>query len=192
MATVPKTSITLLSALASGTGNARWTEFVRQYEGLMRAFLQERYPSVEPDDILQETFLALTKALPDYRYTPDEHHYFHDYLIGILKHKAADVLERRVRENEKRRGFFGERDCHIGSSKAGAWQRTIMNAALDQLMADETISARNREIFRHVALLHEAPEDVARQFGLTRNNVDVIKNRLLARLTALVDAMRDD
>ena len=189
MAHFPQTSITLLSDLAVGAGSERWTEFLRHYEGLMRAFLAERYPTAEADDAIQETLLALTKALPNYHYTPDEHGFFHDYLLGILKHKAGDQIRRRANENEKRTLFHRERDCHQAQPNNSAWQMTILHAALEQLLADDTISIRNREIFRHVALLHEKPDDVARAFGTTRGNVDVIKKRLIAKLTALVNAM---
>lgn len=189
MADIPRTSITLLTDLAADAANARWSEFVRHYDGLMRAFLREHYPSAEEDDVLQETLLALMKALPDYHYTPDEHGYFHDYLLGILKHKATDQLRRRAHENEKRTLFHRERDCHRAHPNDAARQTAILHAALDQLMADSSIAPRNLEIFRHVALLHEPPELVAAQFGTTRGNVDVIKKRLTDRLAALARAM---
>lgn len=189
MADAPQTSITLLRHLASGGADARWTEFVARYEGLMRGYLAANFPTAEADDVLQEAFLALTKALPNYRYTPDTHRYFHDYLIGIVKHKALDQIERRARENEKRKRFVREPQSG-GRDADAAWQSALLNAAVEQLLADETISSRNREIFRHVALVHEAPEDVARAFGTTRGNVDVIKKRLIERLTRIVDAMR--
>ena len=59
-------------------------------------------------------------------------------------------------------------------------------------MADDSIASRNREIFRHVALMGEPPERVASDFGVTRGNVDVIKARLLSRLKGLVAAMKDN
>ena len=54
----------------------------------MRAFLQAHFPTVEADDMIQETLIALVKCLPSYRYVPDKHGYFHNYLMGIVKHKA--------------------------------------------------------------------------------------------------------
>ena len=70
-----------------------------------------------------------------------------------------------------------------------AWGKTVMEAALEQLLADNSISAATREVFRHVVLMHEKPADVARAFGITRNNVDQIKARLIARLKNLVRDM---
>ena len=37
--------------------------------------------------------------------------------------------------------------------------------------------------------MHEKPEDVAAQFGISRNNVDQIKNRMVAKLTRMINAM---
>ena len=56
-------------------------------------------------------------------------------------------------------------------------------------MADDRISSATREIFRHVVLMHEKPAQVAAEFGTTRNNVDQIKNRMINRLSELVQSM---
>ena len=96
MAAIPQTSVSLLEALSGDATSVRWTEFVNKYSGPMRAFLQARYPAVEAEDVIQETFIALVKCLPRYRYVPDEHGYFHNYLIGIVDHKAKDALRRQA------------------------------------------------------------------------------------------------
>jgi len=41
-------------------------------------------------------------------------------------------------------------------------------------------------------MLHEPPESVAAAFGITRNNVDQIKRRLVERLQRLVSAMTEE
>ena len=71
MAAIPKTSVSLLEALSDDASSVRWTEFYNKYEGPMRAFLQAHFPTVEADDVIQETLLALVKCLPSYRYVPD-------------------------------------------------------------------------------------------------------------------------
>ena len=45
-------------------------------------------PEADRDELLQETFLAVMKILPDYRYCPEEKGAFHNYLTGILNKKA--------------------------------------------------------------------------------------------------------
>lgn len=187
MAQAPKTSISLLTVLASDTSNARWTEFYRTYEGTMRAFLNSRFPAVDADDVIQETLIALTKRLPDYHYTPDTHGHFRNYLMGILAHKAEDFLRRRAKEAKmlNRLGKTPPTEPAADDS----WKIAAMNTAIEQLMSDTTVNARTREVFRHVALLHEDAESVAGLFGITRNNVDQIKSRLIRQLSKRIAAM---
>ena len=196
MAAIPQTSVSLLEALSGDATSVRWTEFHNKYAGAMRAFLQAKFPVVEADDVIQETLVALVRCLPRYRYVPDEHGYFHNYLIGIVDHKAKDALRRqaahaalkkKIEEEEKGRTIpLRQPDDEAAEA---AWQNTVKEAALGQLLADDSISLATREVFRHVALMHEAPAEVASQFGITRNNVDQIKARMIARLKELIAGM---
>ena len=68
---------------------------------------------------------------------------------------------------------------------------SAMEAAVEQLMSDPKINPATREVFRHVALMHERPESVSEQFGISRNNVDQIKNRMIRKLTEMTRAMTD-
>ena len=196
MSEIPKTSVSLLEALSSDATSVRWTEFDKKYSGPMRAFLRAHYPTVEADDVIQETLIALVKCLPNYRYVPDEHGYFHNYLMGIVKHKALDAIRRQAvdskikeklgeEELERIKNFKDPRD----KDEDAAWMNSTNEAALEQLLADDSITPTTRQVFRHVALMHEEPVDVARQFGITRNNVDQIKARLIARLKKIIAGM---
>jgi RNA polymerase sigma factor (sigma-70 family) len=189
MANAPVTSITLLKSLASGTDNARWAEFFRIYEQPMRSFLSARFPSVDADDAIQETMVALMRRMPDYHYTPDSNGHFHNYLTGILKHKAEDALRREARESGKRDKLKERGAADAPREDPDDWKLAAMNAALEQLLSDESVNARAREVFRHVALMHEPPAEVAAAFGLSRANVDQIKRRMVQRLSVLVSSM---
>ena len=65
------TSTTLLRDLAGCADHPRWGEFEVRYRPMMENYLRERFPSLEMDDLIQEAFVAIAKALPDYRYVPD-------------------------------------------------------------------------------------------------------------------------
>lgn len=187
---VPQTSITLLNALKDDPGSARWAEFLRVYEGPMRSFLAVHYPTVEADDILQETILALMKCLPDYHYVPDEKGHFHNYLTGILKYKALDAIREKQR-TQKALDRLREESEPVPEQPAEdeEWKNRVMEAALQQVLSDLSIDSQKREIFRQVALQHEKPEIVAQRYGTTRGNVDVIKNRIIKRLHEIAVAL---
>ena len=195
--TIPDTSISLLKDLANGADAVRWTEFYGRYEPVMRRFLVSRFPDVDADDAIQETLIALTKAMPEYRYTPDARGHFRNYLIGIVRHKALDAVRRAAAHGTLKKSLMAESESERPARAFRAeadgeddeWRRSAMEAALDQLLADDSIQPRTREVFRHVALMHEPPEAVAQMFGIERNNVDQIKSRLIARLARLVKAM---
>lgn len=196
MANIPKTSVTLLKDIADDTTSARWTEFHEKYAEPMRAFMRSHYPTVEAEDVLQEAFVALMNCLPRYQYVPDEHGHFSNYLLGIVKHKAEDVRRRQAKEAVIKTQLAEEEATRpvasqqtVNHAEDEAWQESVMEAALAQLLADDSISAATREVFRHVVLMHEKPADVARAFGITRNNVDQIKARLIVRLKGLIRDM---
>ena len=199
------TSVTLLKAISNDTATARWTEFFEKYERYMRNYLESHFPTLVHDDIIQETMMALIDRLPSFRYTPDSKGHFRGYLTGILKHKALEQLRKAKRQpipidcTEESSGVEtdGDQDPYshwktkTDEEECRQWQDQAMEAAIEQFLIDESIDSRNREIFRHVALMHESPESVAQKFGITRGNVDVIKNRMIKRLSVLVEKMTE-
>ena len=189
MAAIPVTSVSLIRTLADNPQSARWAELYRLYEEPMRGFLQQRFPSLEADDLIQETMAALAKRLPDYRYTPDAKGHFRNYLMGILKHKAMDALTKRTREAAVREDIRSQSPAR--PVEDDSWKSAALEVAIAQLLADESVNPLHRTVFRHVALMHERPEDVAARFALSRANVDQIKKRLVSRLSALVSSLVD-
>ena len=185
----------MLKAISNDASSVRWTEFFSKYEPVMRGFLRAKFPSVEQDDAIQDTMVALMKALPDYHYTPDDNGHFRNYLIGILSHKASDILRRNAKQASIRDKLKVNRHAEPpaqgdrGFDDYDEWKTAAMETAVDQLMSDQRINPATREVFRHVALMHEKPDDVARQFGISRNNVDQIKKRMIEKLANMIQAM---
>ena len=103
MGKIPTTSTTLLRDLAQDSQHARWGEFVARYRPMMEAFMRERFPTLEADDVIQETLIELIRVFPIYHYSPKEKGHFHNYLTGILRHRAL-----RMMGEEQRRAKFAE------------------------------------------------------------------------------------
>ena len=212
MASIPATSTTLLRDLANDSQHARWSEFVTRYRPMMEAYLREQFPSVEADDVIQETLIAVWAALPSYRYAPDEKGHFHNYLTGILRNKALRQLYKEQRHAEIAEMVHDDASCDgrartlaapPSTSSTGravaprppsdmmaddeqSWRKTLVEIALRQLMNDESIQSRTRQVFLRVAVNGEKPDDVAVAFGIERNAVDQIKNRMMPRLQKIV------
>lgn len=191
VASFPKTSATLLADLARDSQHARWGEFVTRYRPMMEAYLRARFPQVDADEAIQETLIALIRRFPIYRYVPEERGAFHTYLTGILRHKALKWL----RVEQRHRELQVAPEAPSRADEAAKRQEAIFEIALQQLLADETLQQRTREIFARVAVNGEKPAAVAEAFGIERNAVDQVKQRLMARLRELVrhlEAVEDE
>lgn len=165
--------------------------------------MRERFPSIEADDVIQETLVALFGILPEYEYEPDEKGHFRNYLTGILRNKALRVLRKERKEAE----LAAELQCTGGSapghpvpSRTGrplpaaddeqAWRESIFEIALRRFLADKTVADRTKRIFERTALKGESPETVAAAFKMTRHAVDQAKSRAMARLRELVKELK--
>lgn len=188
MLSVPETSTTLLRDIAADTQHIRWTEFYDRYRPLMLEYMGNRFPNLDADEAIQDTLIALTKVLPDYRYVPGEKGAFHNYLIGILKRKALLMIQAESRRSEQERQYAEKRELPTSEhdSDERNWRESLMEIALRQLLADESIHGRTKQVFKRIAVNGEKPEDVARSFGITRNAVDQMKNRMVAKLRTIV------
>lgn len=192
MPRVPKTSTTLLRELAQDSRHARWGEFISRYRPCALGYLKQHFPSLDPDDILQETFAAVAQALPNYRYAPDEKGHFRNYLIGVVRNKA--LMELRSKERDAKLMSAYAEKANEGPSGENCddetWRKAVFEVALQQLMADTSIHERTKQIFVRTVIRQEPPEEVARSLGISRNVVDQQKRRTLAKFKALVSALK--
>ena len=185
---IPTTSTTLLRDIAQDAQHARWSEFVTRYRPMMEAFMRERFPSLEADDVIQETLIALCRVLPSYRYAPDEKGHFHNYLTGILRNKALRALRQREREEKVR---AARPPLEFDFTDDQSYRESLFELALRQFLADDSIADRTKRIFERTALNGEPPEAVAAAFKMTRHAVDQAKSRAMDRLRKLVKALED-
>ena len=189
---IPDTSTTLLRDVADAT-HARWAEFYSRYRPMMSAFLNERFPVLEAEDIIQETFVALSKIIPDYCYEPEEKGAFHNFLTGVLRNKALCALDARQRtlSLEKRMQLFSSLDDRsVHEQSYHEWREALFQVALKQLLADETIHDRTKEAFVRTAIKGESIEQVAESMGVVRNTVDAMRSRVMAKLQDLVERLK--
>ncbi len=164
--------------------------------------MRERFPTVEADDIIQETFISISRILPSYRYDPDEKGHFRNYLTGILRNKARHVLDREQHRaqiiSEASDLLRDDRACRDFKATGGlclsrpdeeeiqSWRESLFEVALCQFRADESVAERTKRIFERTAINGESPEAVAIAFKMTRHAIDQTKCRALARLREIV------
>jgi RNA polymerase sigma factor (sigma-70 family) len=192
MSTIPETSTTLLRDLAQDSRHARWGEFVARYRPMMETYMHTRFPMVDADDAIQETLIALIKVFPVYHYSPEETGAFHNYLTGILRHRALRMIEcesRRLNKELKYQEIEGLSASGGNNDDGLSWRESVFEIALQQLLADESINDRTKQVFVRVAVNGEKPESVAESFGIARNAVDQMKARMKERLRELANML---
>ena len=185
----PETSTTLLRDLAASAENARWAEFVTRYRPMMEAYMRERFPSVEADEAIAETLIALVDVLGGYRYDPEETGRFRNYLTGILRHKALRLCKKAERQGNLRRKVAAEPLPVQDDPEDVDYRQSLFEIAVRQFFDDETIAPRTKEIFRRTAMKGEPPEAVAKSFMMERHAVDQVKSRSIAKLRAIVETL---
>lgn len=183
----PETSTTLLRDIAESS-NARWSEFASRYRSMMTAFMEERFPQIDSEDIIQETLVALAKIMPSYKYSPEDKGHFHNYLTGILNNIALKHLAAANRENKIVGKYCDDEKLNRSSIAINEndWRKAVFELALRQFLSDDSVKDRTKQVFLRVAVRGEKPDDVAASFGIDRNAVDQIKNRSLAKLKKIV------
>ncbi len=191
MPTVPETSTTLLRDLASDSQHARWGEFVGRYRPMMEAFMLKNFPKLDADDVIQETLIDLIRTFPVYHYVPEEKGSFHNYLTGMLKHRALKQIARNMHRAELAAAYANEPNYAETDAEAEykAWRTAIFEIALQQYLADDSVNELTKRVFTRLAVDGEKPAAVAQAFGIERNAVDQIKSRSTARLRELVEAL---
>ena len=186
---VPETSTTLIRQLAAESQHARWAEFVQRYRPMMEADMRERFPSVEADEAIAETLVSLVGAFRNYQYDPDETGRFHNYLTGVLRHKALRLCRQAERRLTLHQRAAAEPIAPPDDPEEEAYRKSLFEIAVRQFFDDESIAPRTKEIFRRTAIKGESPEAVAKSFMIERHAVDQIKSRSIARLRKFVEAL---
>ena len=156
---------------------------------MMEVYMRERFPSVEEDEAIAETLIALVDVFGNYRYDPEETGRFHNYLTGILRHKALRLCKQAERRRDLHLRVTAEAVVTSDDSEEENYRKSLFDIAVRQFFDDETIAPRTKEIFRRTAIKGESPELVAKSFMMERHAVDQIKSRSIAKLRTIIEAL---
>lgn len=200
---IPKTRPSFFPVLGNSEHekwNERWKEFYELYKPLLAAWLHRRnyaqsLNSLDIAEIINLTMAVLVKKFSPgkdcYKYQPETKGPFHSYILMIAENKAKEFIRKRSRESEKRKNYKGEFDVIQNAGKFTNDDKQLLKIAeiaKHQVLTSDSVSVRDREIFRRTTG-GESPEAVAEAFGITRNNVDQIKNRLMKRVREVAEEL---
>ena len=191
----PVTSITLIQKFKSmppGGDEAHWVRFWDLYAPAMRQFAVWKGGEKNADDIVMKVLEKLVDVLRQGKYDPKAGR-FHSYLATMIsnevhmQHRKDEV--RRQEDHVTIDSGMSETLLDGGADAAeqldADWQRAVVAAAVEHVLTKSALSDRDRKVYRAYVQENKPIEQVASEFGITRNLVSQIKTRIERRIAAI-------
>lgn len=192
---VIRTRATLLNRLKNFSDQASWQEFFDIYWKLIYGVARKAGLSdAEAQDVVQETMVSVAKHMPAFKYNP---------AIGTFKAWLLTLTRWRIVDQLRKRGPFARHQADDGDTTRTAtieriadekspdmtaiwdadWEKTVLEAAMIRLK--RRLDPQKFQIFDFYVNREWPPEKVAQTFGVTVNQVYLVKNRV-------TDMLRDE
>ena len=176
------TRSSVLKAVADTENTAAWNRLFDLYAGFV--FSIARYKGLneaDADDIVQVVFADLARNLPTFNYDREKGR-FRSYLTGLVNWRVMDRLKAAKRDAELKANFWEEVKAAGGDDDFSEreWQAAAMEEALRRMKP--SVSPEHYEAFVASAIEGQDTETVMRLYGISRDNLYQIRNRLTARL----------
>ncbi|MCI0536566.1 MAG: sigma-70 family RNA polymerase sigma factor [Verrucomicrobiales bacterium] len=196
----PPTRASLLERLRDSDDAASWEEFHRLYAPMvMEVGRRTGLSEEEAEDVVQETFLAVLKALPGFRYEPARSSFKH-WLQTLTSHRISEHF-RRQNGRTGARARFGvhgrpatevlERvaDPHgpeIDAVWQEEWERVREQLAFERLK--DHVRPQHYQLF-HLLREGKSLPEAAQTLGLSRAQAYLIKHRVAKVLKKLANEL---
>lgn len=196
MTATPTTRAGLLLKLRDPSDHEAWVEFVALYEpAIYRLLRKSGLQDADALELMQELLVAVSRSVD--RWEPGrEYGSFRGWLRRVTRNLVVTWIRRRKRnlataaldldalliaeetpEGEESRQFDGE------------VRRSLFQRASEQVRAE--VQERTWAAFWEVAVRGREVEEVAKTLGLTAGAVRVAKCRVIARLRAAVETLKE-
>lgn len=190
-----RTRATLLNRLKNFSDQVSWQEFFEIYWKLIYGVARKAGLSdAEAQDVVQETMVSVAKHMPAFKYNP---------AIGTFKAWLLTLTRWRIVDQLRKRGPFARHQADDGDTARTAtieriadekspdmtaiwdadWEKTVLEAAMIRLK--RRLDPQKFQIFDFYVNREWPPEKVAQTFGVTVNQVYLVKNRV-------TDMLRDE
>ena len=194
MSAFPETSATLLMKLAAqvtGEDEANWVRFADLYVPAIRDFARGHGDPSQADDVVQDVLARLVQVFRNNRFqVRDGVGNFRAYLATMIRNELYAAFRRERARGSGRTVPLDEADLvESGDSVTAAldleWAAERHRAAVEHALTKTMLSKQNKEIYRAYVLEDRDIDDVARAFGVPRNQVSQVKTRVGKMVAAL-------
>lgn len=189
---VPDTSTTLLRNLAAnGAAQAEWARFARLYDPVCRyylAILRRGWPALLrdwDDDIVQDALVELVRLLPERKWDRAQGR-FRDFLFGVVRNKTLAFAKRESRVPLPSETALETLAKHpaadVAAAEREALRRELWRALVDRVFAASRMSETSKTVFLRLVEDETPVDTLAAEFGMTRNAIYRLKNRMSGKL----------
>lgn len=196
MSAFPETSVTLLKKLAAqvtGEDEANWVRFADLYVPAIRDFARSHADGVDPDDIVQEVLANLVGVFRGQRFAVREGvGNFRAYLAKMIRNQLYMALRKA-----KARGFgravpiedveIAADDERLANGLDLEWAAARHRSAVEHVLTKTLVSPLNKSLYRAFVVEERPIDEVARTYGVTRNQVSQAKVRI-GRMVEAIEA----
>ena len=184
------TRSSVLRAVADTENEAAWNRFFDLYAGFVYSIARSKgLRDEDADDIVQVVFGDLARNLPTFKYDHGKGR-FRSYLAGLVNWRVLDRLKASRRDADLKAGFWEEARAAAGGDDDFAereWQSAAMEEALRRMKPG--VRPEHYAAFVASAVEGQDTETVMKLYGLSRDNLYQIRNRLTAKLRETVAAV---
>jgi RNA polymerase sigma-70 factor (ECF subfamily) len=193
----------LLSRIKDAGNQESWREFYETYRRFVygaarRAGLND----VEAQDVVQDTFCQVAKAMPHFHYDPEVGS-FKSWLLHTTRWHVAEHFRARARELERveppgdseTRTEFVERipdprGSVLEQMYEETWKETLRDAALKRIR--DQVKPKQFQAFSLYGLQGLPVSQVAKLLGMTPNQIYLAKFRVTKLVTEEVKRLEDE
>ena len=183
------THSSVLMAVADTGNAAAWARFFDLYAGFVFAIARSKGLSAEDaDDVVQTVFGDLARKMPTFEYDRTKGK-FRSYLLGLVNWRVIDKLKAGRREADFRVAYGDEMKAGTSVEMAAdlaerEWQAAALEEALRRIKPE--VRPDHYAAFVASAVDGQDTETVMKLYGLSRDNLYQIRNRLTAKLREVV------
>ena len=176
------TRSSVLKAVTDTENTAAWNRLFDLYAGFVFSIARSKgLNDSDADDIVQTVFADLARNLPTFEYDRAKGR-FRSYLTGLVNWRVMDRLKASKRDAELKANFWEEAKAAGGDDDFSEreWQTAAMEEALRRMKP--SVCPEHYAAFVASAVEGQDTDVVTKLYGISRDNLYQIRNRLTARL----------
>ena len=200
MSVFPVTSMTLMKKLAAetpGEYEAAWVRFFNLYKPAIRRFVEWNDKTHDPDDVIQDVFVKLVDILRAGKYDPEKAR-FRSLLATIIRRQLVSMYRKDCARGGN--GNLPLEDfedvlsvpAEQGDDMDRAWALAKHEAAVEHVLTKTALSQQSKDVYRAYVLEGRPIDEVAKTFGLTKNNIAKVKFRVENMISTVFSELTEE